>query len=133
MMRFTTILVPVDFSMNTEVAILKALELCDRSNVTIHLCHVLRMGANGGYLGSLNRLFTGISQKQIVEVNQKLDEWKSYIAKARPSVTTTCWVCYDSSVGRAIMKKAKSTSADLIIIAKNSQHSWFSFLNTVAP
>jgi nucleotide-binding universal stress UspA family protein len=38
---FKTILVPVDFSINTEVAVNKALEVADKEGATIHLMHVL--------------------------------------------------------------------------------------------
>ena len=37
---FKTILVPVDFSINTEVAINKAVEVADKDGANIHLLHI---------------------------------------------------------------------------------------------
>ena len=39
---FKTILIPVDFTINTEIAVKKALEVADINEATIHLLHVLQ-------------------------------------------------------------------------------------------
>ena len=37
---FDNILIPVDFSINTEIAVKKAIELTEENNAVIHLLHV---------------------------------------------------------------------------------------------
>lgn len=50
-----------------------------------------------------------------------------------PFIHVNTWILPASSVQQAIAKKARDLQTDLIVIGKNSNHTWFPFLNTVIP
>lgn len=136
--QIKTILVPVDFSDNTDLAISKALEFCPdlHEDSTIHLVHVQRI-LSGGFAGFFSHLISGYTQQQFAADTQvyknRLEELKTIIQKERPTINVVCWVSFGDPIPESIAKKAKQLSADLIIIGKKSHHSLFSFMNTVIP
>jgi nucleotide-binding universal stress UspA family protein len=132
-MNFSRILIPVDFTVNTEVAVKKAIGLCEGSGMTIHLLHVPDMIPTSafGYYRYLARYSLSNDTKLPVEVNEQLDRWVAHIRKTTTGIDASYSIAYSSSVEKAIIEKAKSIAADLIIIGKNSQHSLLPFLNTV--
>jgi nucleotide-binding universal stress UspA family protein len=118
---FKNILVPVDFTRNTEVAINKTLELIDdEEEAQVHLLHVSR---------------NGYSFKKEVHPDgeKKLKEWKLAIEDEHPHITVLISIEEGASVQNAIKKKAKSIGADLIVIGQSSTHHWLSVLKTVLP
>lgn len=110
-MRFSKILIPVDFTINTDVAIRKAVALCDGADSSIHLLH--------------------ISRKKVSRKSQ-LEVLKEIIIAARPGVDVSISI-EKGPIENLIIRKAIQVNADLIIIGKNSHHSWLPFLNTVFP
>jgi nucleotide-binding universal stress UspA family protein len=124
---FKTILVPVDFSVNTEVAINKALELADKDGATIHLLHVAN-NAKPNFLLADNRKpelpFASPSPEQMMM------QWKNSVQQATPHIVCN-WVQRHSSIQLSIEEKALELKPDLIVVGKKSNHSWFPFLNTV--
>jgi nucleotide-binding universal stress UspA family protein len=122
---FKTILVPVDFSINTEIAVRKALEVADLHDATIHLLHVLQENNpfgkdnTNGWMGHTSAL-------------EKLTQWKKTIEETLPMIQVCYWIQY-GQVQATIEKKALEIDADLIVIGKQHTHYWFSFLNTVVP
>lgn len=133
-----TILVPVDFSENTEVAISKALELCPEGNAnsTIHLLHVQRIISHG-FSYFLSNAIVGYTQKQVnsdIKIStRRLEDVKNEIKVSRPDINVQCWVSFGDTVQESIIKKARQLWVDLIIIGKSSHHSLLTFLNTVVP
>lgn len=133
-----SILVPVDFSMNTSIAISKALSLCQEGNkdATIHLYHVQRLRVTGTP-HMLSSVFAGYTRRQvnsdIRSSSERLEQLKAAIAKQRKDIRVVCWVSFGEPVQESIIKKARQLSADLIIIGKTSHHSILPFLNTVVP
>jgi nucleotide-binding universal stress UspA family protein len=125
---FNTILIPVDFSVNTEVAVKKAIELAD-TNVNIHLVHVLNESGNSNIV----RKTAGNEYVIPVIANSMLQQWKNSIGETLPSSMVYTWLLPPASVQEAIRIKAKEIDADLIVIGKRSSHNWFPFLNTVLP
>jgi hypothetical protein len=128
---FKTILVPVDFSINTEVAINKALEVADKDGATLHLMHVLSDKLSQLSSQNNNKQYDSIVKGPTVE--QMIMEWKTTIQETNPHITVCCWVLHHSSIQQSIGKKAGKLKADLIVIGKKSNHNWFTFLNTVLP
>ena len=128
---FKTILVPVDFSINTEVAINKALEVADKDGATLHLMHVLSDKLSRLPSQNNNTQYDSIGKAPSVE--QMIMEWKATIQESNPHITVCCWVLHHSSIHQSIEKKAGKLKADLIVIGKKSNHNWFTFLNTVLP
>lgn len=127
---FKTILIPVDFSVNTEVAVNKAIELAD-TDVNIHLMHVLNDSSNA----NIARASTLPKDEYFgpIAASFRLQQWKDCIEETLPSSTIRTYILAPTSVQDAIRAKAKEIGADLIVIGKNSRHNWFSFLNTVSP
>lgn len=123
---FKTIVVPIDFSLNTEVAICKALEIADGSGTTFHLLHIRQ------HLPDIN-LRRREEALRHDDAEKKLQQWQESIEDYLPAATVIRWVVCGSSVQQAIIDKAIEVNADLIVIGKKTNHSWFPFLNTVFP
>ena len=128
---FKNILIAVDLSINTEVLIKKALELAD-SDTTIHLLHVEPHGT-GGLFTILKRYLAGrkdLIEKQ--EIKNKIGEWMT-IEESSVNIKVCNWIVEAGSIQGSIEKKAIELGVDIIIIGKNSDHSWLPFLKTVHP
>jgi nucleotide-binding universal stress UspA family protein len=126
---FKTILVPVDFSINTEVAVRKALEVVDKFRGNIHLMHVTpQMKSN---------LITVVKKSYRDEpklpAEQLLLEWKRTIEDSIPTINVGISLEHHSSIQMSIEKKALQLKADLVVVGKKSNHFWLPFLNTVLP
>jgi nucleotide-binding universal stress UspA family protein len=126
---FKTILVPVDFSINTEVAVRKALEVVDKFRGNIHLMHVTpQMKSN---------LITVVKKSYRDEpklpAEQLLLEWKRTIKDSIPTINVGISLEHHSSIQMSIEKKALQLKADLVVVGKKSNHFWLPFLNTVLP
>ena len=134
-LRFNTILVPVDFSANTEVAIHKALLLCENNGSVIHLLHVVRPGKNRGFDLQQYYAKTSVSGNAhiIAEAAERLEKLKEYITRQKNTVEAVCWTVTGSPVEQAIIDKAGKLNADIVIIGKSSHHSILHFLNTIVP
>ncbi len=128
---FKNILIPVDFTTNTEVAVMKGIELAD-NDCTIHLLHVQR-NILVGSIESYQPAFSINSGRDHIDIEKKLGEWKMLIEDCFSAVHVCTWIAPGGSVQTAIEKRAKHLGVNLIIIGKQSHHSWFPFLNTVVP
>jgi nucleotide-binding universal stress UspA family protein len=118
-LSFKNILVPVDFSINTEVAVNKAIELIDEGEAIIHLLYVHR-----------NYPF----KKEVhSDHEKKLKEWKASIEYDYPNIITMISVIQSNSIQKAIQQKSREINADLIVIGQSSMHSWLPLLKTVLP
>lgn len=117
---FKTVLVPVDFSLNTEVAIAKTLALVDRESAAIHLLHVLKPGP------FYNR------EAIYKEKKQKLDEWRQSVEEC-VGINVQSELRYDNSIHRAIRKTAEKWRPDAIVIGQTAMHTGFPFFRTVSP
>lgn len=125
---FKKILIPVDLSSNTEVAVKKGLELAE-NGTTIHLLHVLNEPSIS------HKLFSGKKNNPstVAEIEKKMGQWKSTIEEYGDGISVNTWLAMECQVQNAIEIKAKQLGADLVIICKESKHSWLPFLNTVSP
>lgn len=116
---FKKVLVPVDFSLNTEVAINKTLELMDDEGSEIHLLHVDKS--------------TSLKKDAISDCEKKLKQWKEVIEDDHPFISVHTSVEESNSIQTSIEKKAKEIGADLIVIGQSSTHNWLPVLKTVLP
>jgi len=134
-MSFNSILIPVDFTVNTLVAITKGIQLCEGPNPEIHLFHV-RSAMDSGILGCYRHLvsyFNDENEDHNFRLQQRLEEYLTLIRKSKNNINTCYRISYATTKEKAIAQRAKDIGADLIVIGKNSQHSLFPFLNTVVP
>lgn len=115
---YTTILTPVDFSINTDTAIFKALEVANSEGALIYLLHVLPVSH------VVNDALLNERKIALQKLKQRVEKL-SYI-RAEAVIT------FSDSVQDAIATKTGEIRADLVVIGKKSSH-WLPFLNTVAP
>ncbi|HEY4107899.1 universal stress protein [Puia sp.] len=104
---FNTLLIPVDFSQNTDIAVKKAAELAGKEGAEFHLLHVLRAGS---------------------EVDEKFQRLESMIAATYPMIRVRRHLLRGRSVQRAIIECAELLRPDLIVIGKSKPpKKWFGF------
>lgn len=126
---FKSILVPVDFSINTEIAVKKAMELMDEYEPVIHLVHV------SSWL-QLNHYFpvNGFwGDAGAGDIRKKMEQWRAAIMENHPAVQVVLHNVRAGNVQSAIARIAMSIKPELIIIGKHRAHNWCTFLNTVSP
>jgi len=128
--RFNTILIPVDFTLNTEVAIAKTLGLLEDSPADIHLLHVRRAAWHVRMLQTI-RGATDSSYRD--RVNQRMQQIVARINKVRPAIRVITWTDNVQSVEKAIAAKATRLSADLLVIGKHSSGWMLPFGRKVIP
>lgn len=132
---FSKILIPVDFTVNTRVAIRKALSLCEGTNTAIHLLHVVM--ERPARFFSIHQYFASNSFSNdplgLQTCREYLERYRTYILSIRQDIEITAWITIQKSIEEAIIEKSKNINADLIVIGTNSHHSWLPFLNTVVP
>lgn len=115
---YNTILIPVDFSINTETAIFKSVEVANCEGALIYLLHVLPVSC--------------IAKDALMnERKVSLQVLKQKIEKMA-HIRVECLIAFSDSVQEVIASKAEEIKADLVVIGKKSNH-WLYFLNTVAP
>jgi nucleotide-binding universal stress UspA family protein len=115
---FKIILIPVDFSVNTEVAVSKAMEIIDPEGSKIHLLHIVK---------------PSIPESAISFIEQKLLQWKTSIEETSPNPAVTFQGLRSSHLQQCIQDTASEIEADLIVIGKSSHHKWLPVFNTVLP
>ena len=131
---FRNILLPVDFSINTQVAIKKCLEIIEPEGTTIHLFHVHTPLAT--WKRALKQLLSKDKSSVSAEYGvslKKLEEWKSLLEDSRSNVKVAVDSVEARTIENAIIEKAMRLMPDIVIIGKNRNHSHFPFLNTVSP
>jgi hypothetical protein len=131
---FKNILIPVDFSINTEVAVKKSLEIIEPEKSVIHLFHVQKI-LPPWFSSYQGRFFRNSLQgtPSHYTLNKKFTEWELLIKNTSPFIKVTSESKKAASIEKAVIKKAKQSNPDIIIVGKNSHHTTFPFLNTVSP
>ncbi|MDR3712296.1 MAG: universal stress protein [Puia sp.] len=121
MTSFKKILIPVDFSLGTEIAVRKAMGLLDPKDPEIHLQHVVKN--TSGATAKFN----------MWEAEKKLSQWKTTIQESVDGIKVTTGILPGSSVTREIVDSAKLLSPDLIVIGKQGDKRWWPFSDKVSP
>ncbi|MEP6713794.1 MAG: universal stress protein, partial [Ferruginibacter sp.] len=130
---FQNIMVPVDFTINTDAAIENAIAMCDVNTTKIHLFHakvdywtVAAYAINGSFtLPPDNKIKEGVT------VEEGLLKLKSNVNSRYPGLDIRMHISKSGKVQEAIIKKAKEIDADLVVISKHNSHQWFGFLNLI--
>lgn len=131
---FRNILVPVDFSINTQVAVKKCLEIIEAGGTKIHLFHVHT--PLSAWRSDLRLILSG--RKSLAKANyyislKKLEEWKTLIEDSHDNVSVLIESVEAIAIEKSIIEKATHLMPDIIILGKNRNHSRLPFLNTVSP
>ncbi|HTR31095.1 MAG TPA: universal stress protein [Puia sp.] len=115
------ILIPVDFSFNTEIAVRKAVELAGPDETVIHLLHVTRPGKN-----------TGSQFRQWI-AERDLHQWKYRIQQAGSNIHVRVHLFRGASVQQTIIDCIGVLNPNLIIIGKHNKHRRWRLSGGVSP
>jgi nucleotide-binding universal stress UspA family protein len=118
---FDKILIPVDFSLNTEIAAKKAMELTGNDSAVIHLLHVIRLGKRA------------TSQFRQWVAEKDLHQWKRNIQDASPNIRVKMHILHGHPVQQVIIECAKMLAPDLIILGKQNKHRRWLFSSNISP
>lgn len=131
---FTNILIPVDFTINTDIAIEKALGLCNEHSC-IHLLHVQQIPL-GSFGTRLMRYVNGYSVSELYRKREKLvhalNNLRMDLMEQNPDLKVCTWIGFGQKIEDAIIRQARRVYADLVIIGKRSNHNFLPFLNRVS-
>ncbi len=118
MSAFKNILLPVDFTSNTDMGVKKAIELADHEACVIHLLHILKSKPSSG---------NGYTAKLV-----RLRELKIWLEISIPEVSVNIHVVHGRYIEKTIAETAIALKTELIIIAKNTGKKLFSFYKTIS-
>jgi nucleotide-binding universal stress UspA family protein len=118
---FDKILIPVDFSLNTEIAVRKAVELAGTDQNTIYLLHAVHPGK------------TAKNQFRLWVAERDLNQLRHTIQQSAPHVRVKTYVLKGSSVLQTIIECAVVIAPDLIIVGKHHNRRRFFPTGSVSP
>jgi nucleotide-binding universal stress UspA family protein len=118
---FSKILIPIDFSVNTESAIYKAISLIEAEGCTFHLLHVVKPGKSAATKFSL------------WDAEKKLMQWKATLEERYPALKVDSHILRGNSVQRVVIQFARLIDADLIIIGKQQGRRPWWVLRHISP
>jgi nucleotide-binding universal stress UspA family protein len=118
---FDKILIPVDFSLNTEIAVKKAAALVGSGEAVLHLLHVVRPGKQA------------VHQFKVWAVEKELERWKDDIRRNYPALRVKTYVLKGTSTPRMIVECAGMLKPDLIIIAKQNKGRRWTVVKGISP
>jgi nucleotide-binding universal stress UspA family protein len=118
---FDNILIPVDFSLNTEVAIKKAVGMAGRAEAVLHLLHVIRPGK--------------LAEHQFARwsAEKEFGKWQETIRERYPWVKVKTHVLQGRNVQQMIIECAGLLNPDLIVIGKKNPPRRWSFFRGILP
>jgi nucleotide-binding universal stress UspA family protein len=118
---FNRVLIPVDFSLNTEIAIKRAVGLIAGDDTILHLLHVVRPGE-----GSVHSF-------KVWAANKEMEKWVDQIHAMQGAMRVKLHILKGRSVQRMIIECAAMVKPDLIIIGKQNTRRRWSFFPGVSP
>lgn len=129
---FKNILIPVDFSVNTEVVLRHANDLACANGSTIHLLHVIQPTGIRKVIRISNHRTPSLDTKYYRKALKGLEELKNTIEENN----LTCNVKIQirrGNVHNNIQAAAMEINPQLLIIGKRNNYKYFTFLNSVRP
>ena len=131
---FKKILVPVDFTDGTDIAIRKAVQLAEPTGAVICLLYIckplfsLNIFSNTGYIvAPATEILT------VKEIEQKVKGYISYINDHLDGVIVETVISENGKMQQKIEHTAELFMPDLIIIYKRGSRPIFNFFTTVSP
>lgn len=118
---FKDILIPVDFSVNTETAVKKAAALVGKDEAVLHLLHVVNPGRRA------------VHAFRVWAVEKELEQWRDKIRIEHPGLRVKTIVLKGRSVQRMIVDCAAMMRPDLVIIGKQNDRRRWLFFRSVSP
>jgi nucleotide-binding universal stress UspA family protein len=118
---FDKILIPVDFSLNTEIAVKKAVELVGSDETVIHLLHVVHPAKKTK------------NQFRIWVAERDLNQLKYTIQESGPHIKVRIHILLGHSIGQTIIECACMVDPNLIIIGKQNNHRRWLLSGSISP
>lgn len=132
-MLFKNILLPVDFSINTEIAVKKAVELVQQEDAIIHLLHVVSpLSTWGGITMYPFHAVTRAESYEHIQEDYSLQKLKSEIESCLPQVQIET-ILAEGGIQNSIIEAAKTLRTDLIIIGKHHRQRLLPLFTFVSP
>ncbi len=128
---FKNILIPVDFTVNTDAAINNAIAVADAKNTIFHLLHVEQNSCTV-FAYDLNGAFVLHPTDETAfedSIKEQLDKIKKKLLQVSPTIEVLIYIKKGKTVQQAIIDQAKAILPDLIVISKRNAHSWPFFSN----
>ena len=133
-MLFNNILLPVDFTINTDIAVKKAMELVVQfDDASIHLLHVASPLSTWG--GITMYPFHAVTRAEAFYHNQEdfgLQKLQSKMAALLPTVRIETMLI-EGGIEKSIIEASKALRSDLIIIGKHHRLRWLPLFTSVSP
>lgn len=126
--RFERILIPVDFSITTEVAINKALKLVEGPGSLIHLLYVNKSWRLGLGLSWFNK---NNNPQQKESVQKSFEYWENYIEHHSKEVRVSSSVADGSDIENLIASEALKIQANLIILGRQPKQGWLPLADSI--
>ena len=118
---FNRILIPVDFSLNTEIAIKKAIGLVGHDDTILHLLHVIRPGRQATH------------QFKLWAVDKEMEKLKESIKASHADLKVKTHVLKGHNVQRLIVDCASMLKPDLIIFGKQNNRRRWPYFSHISP
>jgi nucleotide-binding universal stress UspA family protein len=129
---FKNILVPVDFSDNTEIAITQAIKLSCTTESIIHLLHVTDLKDAYSINFIFGQLVSPQKNKGTEKITGRLQQWKQAIEETDPNKTVVTHIT-KGAVENSIKNLAEEIKPQLIIVGKKPDKKHTRFFNSVCP
>ena len=130
---FKSILVPVDFSSNTNKAINQSVEFACTSGSTIHLLHVIGPEMLWSLIPVARQFRSPLKENSNAKkAMSKLNELKCAIEESVSYCKVNTYVT-EGTIYRNIQEAAKEIKPELVIIGKSTNQKYFSSSNSVCP
>jgi nucleotide-binding universal stress UspA family protein len=130
---FSNILVPVDFSLNTQLAVEKARWLAAPGFSIIHLLHIQKPASKSNEY-NVNGFIMPVTEAGIYiteDAEAKLQQLKENLEASLRDVVVVTHLRHEENVQRGITFLAKQLNPSLIIIGEGKAHKWLPFLKKV--
>lgn len=118
---FNKLLIPVDFSLNTQIAIKKAAGLVGNDEAFLHLLHVIKPGRQATH------------QFKLWAVEKELEQLRETIKASYPSLRVKSHVLKGHSVQRLIVDCAEMLKPDLVVIGKQNKRRYWPIFHRIEP
>ena len=131
---FRKILIPVDFTFNSDIAISKALDLIDSENGQIILIHLIKpFVLPRNFFGPHRTSETILPHPDQSECRGKMNDYKLRIQKRFPEVQVRTQIHDHMKLQEGIIQSAYLLTPDLILIGKCAGRHLVPFANRVFP
>ncbi|MHA4844005.1 universal stress protein [Flavitalea antarctica] len=131
-MELRKILVPIDFTVNTHIAVKKAVELSCHDELSVYLLHI--MNAVSGSRATAGMQDPSIDQAERYQREiSRLQKLRSDIYKNTLTNASIETMLVEGDIEDTIVKKAKALEIDLIILGQANEQKVFSLLNMTSP